>query len=196
MNVLLLFIKNPILGKVKTRLAATVGNDAALDIYTQLLYYTRCLAEQVEAVRFLFYSDFIAQKDDWQTTHFVKKIQSGKHLGERMYNAFDEALEKHDKAVIIGSDCATLSLTIIERAYAALAHYDVVLGPAKDGGYYLLGLKKSNKALFEGIDWSTDQVLKQSIERIETQQLSYFLLPLLSDVDTEEDWLEVKTFFL
>ncbi len=179
------------LGKVKTRLAATVGNDEALSIYQLLLYYTRQLTLQVKAARFLFYSDCIEEKDDWKATHFIKKVQHGNDLGDRMFHAFEEGLMTHDKAVIIGSDCATLSLEIIESAYTALDTHDVVIGPATDGGYYLLGLKKANPMLFETIFWSSDQVLAQTIERIHTQNLSYYLLPMLSDVDTEEDWKAV-----
>ncbi|MEY4902229.1 MAG: hypothetical protein RLZZ292_44 [Bacteroidota bacterium] len=188
---LLIFIKNPILGKVKTRLAATVGNDEALAIYTILLNYTRRLTEQVKAARFLFYSDFVAENDGWATTHFIKKVQHGNDLGDRMFHAFEEGLVTHSKSVIIGSDCATLTLEIIDAAYTNLDQYDVVIGPANDGGYYLLGLKKANRVLFENIIWSSEQVLAQTIERINNQNLSYSLLPMLSDVDTEEDWLAV-----
>ncbi len=186
--VLLIFIKNPIAGKTKTRLAATVGNDEALRIYDLLLQHTRNQAAQLEAKRLLYYSEFIDEEDDWEDTLFDKYVQWGDSLGKRMANAFDDAFSIGEKAIIIGSDCAELSTEILEDALAALDEKDFVVGPAKDGGYYLIGMSKFQPEVFENIEWSTDAVLPSTIERINTLNATYALLPTLSDVDTEADW--------
>ena len=207
-NALIIFIKNPIKGKVKTRIARTVGDDRALAIYLELSKITRenvlLLMEHPEIVGrgvkiYLFYSDFIATDDDWSNTDFDKQVQVGKDLGERMSNAFDFVLKKHKYACIIGSDCPTLSVQIMQHAFAELSTYNYVLGPSTDGGYYLLGIKGNTKDvlkstesfhdLFENMTWSTDQVLPETLKRIEKNHSTVFLLSELTDIDEEEDWL-------
>ncbi len=188
MNALLIFIKNPVKGKVKTRLAQTVGEDQALMIYLELLRHTRDIAQQVDANRLLYYSHFIDQEDEWSKDIFHKVLQQGNDLGAKMGNAFEQALSTHKKAVIIGSDCASLTPEIVNEAFRLLDHYDFVLGPAIDGGYYLLGMKSFYPEVFENIAWSTDEVAAATIDRIDALHKTYSLLPLLSDIDYEEDW--------
>lgn len=188
MNALIIFIKNPEKGKVKTRLAATVGDDQALRIYLELLRHTRHTASQTKASRFLYYSQHINEQDDWPNTGFHKRLQSGENLGRKMANAFREVLQHHSKAVIIGSDCASLNTAIVEEAFQLLDQYDFVMGPAMDGGYYLLGMRQFQAEVFEDIAWSTDQVGSDTLLKIDQLGKSYSLLPLLSDIDYEEDW--------
>ena len=189
MNTLLIFIKNPEKGKVKTRIAQTAGNERALEIYLELLRHTREVALQVNARRILFYSDFIEEEDDWSAQDFQKMVQHGADLGERMSNAFLLGLIGFDdKAIIIGSDCPLLTADIIEMAFAKLNDYPFVIGPATDGGYYLLGMNKHNSKIFKEIEWSTESVFPETIKKIETLEAAYFLLPELPDVDYESDW--------
>ena len=199
-NALIIFIKNPVKGKVKTRIARTVGDDRALAIYLELSKITRENVLLLRGVKiYLFYSDFIATDDDWSNTDFDKQVQVGEDLGERMSNAFDFVLKKHKYACIIGSDCPTLSVQIMQQAFVELSTYDYVLGPSTDGGYYLLGIKSHAKHalksmesfhdLFENMTWSTDQVLSETLERIKKNHLTFFLLSELTDIDEEEDWL-------
>ncbi|MBL7726081.1 MAG: glycosyltransferase, partial [Dinghuibacter sp.] len=122
---LIIFIRNPILGKVKTRLAADTGNEQALDIYRELLRHTRETAAAVQCTRYLFYSDFINENDEWPATLFQKRVQSGNNLGERMYQAFAEVLATHPSAVIIGSDCYALRPEHIATALEQLTNNDV-----------------------------------------------------------------------
>ncbi len=185
---LIIFIKNPRLGKVKTRLAETLGDRRALDIYLELLKYTRDLAMEVEADRLLFYSNTIEEEDIWPKRHFRKLLQKGTDLGARMANAFQSTLTTYRKAIIIGSDCATLTPAIVERGFSALDQYDFVVGPATDGGYYLLGMRTFHPTLFSEMPWSTDTVLSETLKRIRHLPADYFLLPELSDIDYEEDW--------
>ena len=105
-----------------------------------------------------------------------------------MHNAFEHIfLNKYKKVIIIGSDCFDLSSAIIEEAYLLLEDSDIVIGPAKDGGYYLLGMKSPHSCLFKNISWSTSQVLKQTLSICESHHLSYSLLPTLTDIDVEND---------
>lgn len=189
LNTLLIFIKNPELGKVKTRIAQTAGNERALEIYLKLLRHTREVSLQVDARRVLFYSDFIDEGDDWSSQDFQKMVQHGSDLGERMSNAFLLGLiGPDDKAVIIGSDCSLLTADIVETAFAKLNDYPFVIGPATDGGYYLLGMNKHNSGIFKEIEWSTESVFSETIKKIEASDSKYFLLPELPDIDYESDW--------
>lgn len=194
-RLLIIFVKNQVKGKVKTRLAETVGNEQALRIYKKLIDYTGSVADAVNADRQVWYSDFIAKDDVWNESErvYAKKLQEGSGLGERMYYAFNNAFENgYQKVVIIGSDCAELAADLISETYQRLEDNDLVIGPSEDGGYYLLAMNKCYRQLFDGIHWSTPQVLPQTLEIARGLDLSIHLLPELNDVDTEEDWLTVK----
>ena len=189
---LLIFIKNAELGKVKTRLAATLGDAKALDIYKQLLSLTQKNTLLIDCQRIVYYSDFIEQRDIWSAKDYSKAVQLGHDLGERMKNAFANAFKTYEKVVIIGSDCAELTPNILSDAFAKLATHDFVIGPAHDGGYYLLGMNTFQPSVFDNIEWSTDEVLPKTIQNIAALQKSYALLPTLSDLDNENDWNSVK----
>jgi rSAM/selenodomain-associated transferase 1 len=188
MRTLLIFIKNPIPGHTKTRLAATVGDERALRMYGRLLDYTRGVTQEVDARRLLFYSDRITADDDWPQADFEKHVQSGADLGERMENAFAQAFQDSDRVLIIGSDCPGIQPRLLERAFAALDNHDVVLGPAEDGGYYLLGLRRMVPALFRDMAWSISSVAQETRDRVHAAGLSLYELPVLRDVDYLEDW--------
>ncbi|MDZ7877882.1 MAG: TIGR04282 family arsenosugar biosynthesis glycosyltransferase [Saprospiraceae bacterium] len=194
-NALIIFIKNPALGKVKTRLARTVGDEKALDIYLELTDITRQNALQlVDVSCHVFYSDFINLTDEWANTFFTKHVQTGNDLGERMSNAFDSILKIHKNALIIGSDCPTLTTEIMEQALVKLENHDFVVGPSTDGGYYLLGFgqKNLNSFVFENMDWSTDKVLSTTLKRIKQHKKTMYLLPPLTDIDEEKDWADYR----
>ncbi|WP_373548508.1 TIGR04282 family arsenosugar biosynthesis glycosyltransferase [Haliscomenobacter sp.] len=184
----IIFIKNPALGKVKTRLAATIGDEAALAVYHKLSQRAREVALALDVPRHLFYSDFIDGNDDWDNTLFIKKQQAGGDLGERMHLAFVDTLQTSYKAVIIGSDCPLLTPGIVQLALDQLEQHPYVLGPALDGGYYLLGMRKPSPELFENMEWSTEDVAKITLERMAESGASCYLLPVLPDIDVEEDW--------
>lgn len=185
---LIIFIKNPELGKVKTRLATTVGDRKALQLYNLLLEHTRSISSGTPSNRYLFYSRFVNHYDRWNRTQFEKHLQTGPDLGTRMKNAFEQVLLYENRAIIIGSDCASLSTQILDEAFQALQQHDFVLGPALDGGYYLLGMNQFYPTLFDDISWSTHEVTNQTLEKIRQLKKSVHLLPSLSDIDTEEDW--------
>ncbi len=187
-NYLFIFIKNPILGQVKTRLASSIGHEEALRIYKALLFHTMKTSKSVEAHKIVYYSHFLDDNDIFDSSHFEKKIQTGNDLGERMSSAFAHTFTKKEKMLIIGSDCAQITSKIIEDAFEILEKNDVVIGPTFDGGYYLLGMNQYYPQLFENIQWSTSSVFKQTIQHCETLKISYSLLPTLSDIDYIDDW--------
>jgi rSAM/selenodomain-associated transferase 1 len=140
----------------------------------------------------LYYSNFIDAKDNFSENDFTKCLQTGDDLGKRMSNAFAEAFKTHQKVVIIGSDCAELSSEIVSEAFAALETHDFVIGPAEDGGYYLLGMSAFYPEVFDNIEWSTETVLPHTILNINNLGKNIAYVKTLSDLDNEEDWKRVE----
>ncbi|MBV6472793.1 MAG: hypothetical protein JPMHGGIA_01054 [Saprospiraceae bacterium] len=188
---LIVFVRNPVAGKVKTRLAAEVGNEKALAIYLELLAITRNLALEFDGPRYLYYSEALEAGDAWPAEHFNKRVQQGNSLGDRMHSALCEVLACHAAALLIGSDCPALRLSDLSDASASLRDADLVLGPAADGGYYLIGMKRPHACAFEGITWSSPGVLDQTLAVLDDEGLKWSLLRKLRDVDTYSDWLNV-----
>lgn len=187
-DLLLIFIKNPEPGKVKTRLAAAIGNQKAYQIYLKLLRHTLKTSLEVNVDKQVWYSSFIDLNDFIPGQDFTKRLQQGRNLGERMLNAFIKGFDDgYKNIVIIGSDCPDIAPAILEQAFDKLDHHDMVIGPSADGGYYLLGMKEMHGELFSDIDWSTEHVLDQTLERANNLSLSTFRLPELNDIDTIED---------
>ena len=190
---LIIFVRKPELGKVKTRLAATVGDEKALAIYKELLQHTFEITSVTDADKFVFYADEIETGDLWSGPRFFKAVQSNGDLGEKMKNAFRSLFQKgYDKVLIIGSDCFDLSAALIHQAFELLDKDNLVIGPAKDGGYYLLGMKKMVAVIFKNKKWGTSSVYNDTIKDLSKNNLSYAILPLLRDVDTEDDWVASK----
>ena len=185
---LIIFVRKPELGKVKTRLAAAVGDDRALFIYKNLLQHTFLISKATDADKFVFYANEIEQNDIWDAHRFFKEMQSNDDLGGKMKEAFESLFKKeYTMVVIIGSDCFELTTQIIEQAFLSLDNNELVIGPAKDGGYYLLGMKRLHENLFLNKKWSTENVFADTIDMIEQEGLTYKVLPILTDVDEEND---------
>lgn len=195
-HALIIFVRNPELGKVKTRLAGSIGDEKALVIYQKLLQLTHDMAIACDADRFLYYSGNIQSNDIWENRYFFKREQSGPDLGTRMYNAFREVLSRgYKRVLIVGSDCPGLIPAIIQTAFAQLLQTDVVIGPASDGGYYLLGMKELLPLLFEPREWGSSTVLQTTVSHIAELGKSYSLLPVLSDIDQASDLEAYKHLF-
>ena len=185
-NLLIVFTRNPELGKVKTRLAKTVGNAIALKIYTFLLEKTRDIAVQVSADKAVYYSVKVRENDIWDTNNFQKHQQVGEDLGIRMLHAFKNGFKAgYEKVMIIGSDLYDLTAETIENAFIALKDNEVVIGPAEDGGYYLLGMNSLEEKVFKNKNWGTETVRKNTLEELKDKKV--FLLEELNDVDVFED---------
>ena len=192
-SALIIFQKNAVLGKVKTRLSADVGDEVAMEIYQQLVRHTHNICASVPDQKFLFFSDFIPDDISEFGQDYQFEVQSGTDLGSRMENAFQRIFTKgYEKIIVIGTDCGELESSILEEAFELLDTHEVIIGPAKDGGYYLLGMKKLFPDLFEDIPWSTEKVLFLTMEKLEKQKISYELLEILFDVDRIEDWEKLK----
>lgn len=186
---IIIFVRNPELGKVKTRLAKDIGNEQALNVYKELLLYTHDITRGFAGDRFVYYADSVTENDLWENSLYQKKLQEGEELGDRMMLAFFDLFQQgYSKLVIIGSDCPELSASIIEEAFVRLDDADVVIGPSSDGGYYLLGMKTLIPELFKNKQWSTDTVLAGTIENTVTLKKECSFLPELSDIDTAGDF--------
>ncbi len=193
---LIIFVRHPELGKVKTRLAKVIGNEKALIIYKQLLNHTQQITSPLNCRKFVYYADQVIEHDLWSSPGFTKRKQSGNDLGERMGNAFKELFDQgFQKVLIIGSDCYQLQTEILQEAIHFIGIKEVVIGPTFDGGYYLLGTHRFVPELFADKTWSTDQVTKQTLEDAERLNLSHHLLKQLHDVDEAAD-LEINQLFI
>lgn len=185
-NLLLIFTRNPELGKVKKRLAASIGENAALEVYNFLLKKTAQITRDLPVIKRVFYSEYIQKEDFWDEFYFDKKRQTGDELGERMENAFHQGFtDGFEKIVIIGSDLFELEKKDLEMAFLALDTSDFVIGPAQDGGYWLLGMKKLNSAIFRNKTWSSDYVLQDTLENLKNESVT--LLETRNDVDELKD---------
>lgn len=192
-KLLLIFTKNPELGKCKTRLARSIGDVNALKIYQFLLNHTVEITKDLNLNKWVYYSDEIWQNDIWDSKVYTKKLQIGNDLGLRMQQAFQHGFDDgYEKIVIIGSDLYDLEMEDINKAFEALMAHDVVIGPAHDGGYYLLGLKQMNLPLFENKNWGESTVLKETLADLQSESIVF--LDVRNDVDVYEDIRHIDAF--
>lgn len=192
-NLILIFTRNPELGKVKTRLAKTIGDEKALTIYKFLLNHTKEVTQNLPYDKAVYYSVKVRDNDIWNVETYQKFAQHGEDLGIRMENAFQNAFNAgYEKVLIIGSDLYDLEEKHIHQAFEQLNANDVVIGPAEDGGYYLLGMKKLYTAVFQNKAWGTETVRKDTLSDLQND--SVFLLDMLNDVDYFEDIKDQPVF--
>ncbi len=194
---LIVFVRNPVIGQVKTRIAKELGNETALEVYKKLLLHTRSILQPLSIDVFVYYADFINEDDLWNGAPFIKRLQQGAHFGERMKDAFKSIFDKgYDRVVIVGSDCVDLSSELVNETINNLEEINFVIGPSEDGGYYLLGSNLYYPALFDNKQWSTDTVCMDTLRDIEKTDYSVYLLPVLSDVDNAEDCNKYRSLLL
>lgn len=192
-NLLLIFTRNPELGKCKTRLAASVGDETALAIYIFLLEHTVAVTKDLKVSKEVYYSEAIREGDLWDPSIYQKKIQKGPDLGERMANAFKAGFKAgYKKIAIIGSDLYDLSREDLDEAFEMLQTNNFVLGPASDGGYYLLGMTHFIPEIFKNKNWGTSSVLKDTLADLKNKNV--YLLETKNDVDVLEDIADVSAF--
>lgn len=196
-NALIIFVKNPVLGKVKTRLAQTVGDESALVIYQKLLEHTHQITGSLACNKFVFYSDYINENDLWENDSYRKRMQIGHDLGEKMSHAFQSLFDQgFEKIVIIGSDAYDLRTEDIDLAFEELEKHNVVIGPAIDGGYYLLGMGEMIPALFQDKSWSSEVLIQETEEEIKRSFKTYIKLRKISDVDYESDLGDLSQYVI
>ncbi len=192
-NLLIIFTRNPELGKVKTRLAKSIGDQSALDIYKILLNHTLAVTKKINCKKSVWYSEKIRQNDIWDNDLYIKHAQKGNDLGEKMEYAFSSGFANgYEKIVIIGSDLYDLKENHLTEAFEHLDTHNAVIGPAKDGGYYLLGLNTMINAVFSNKNWGNDSVLKDTLYDLKTVKTK--LLEELNDIDYVEDIQSYEIF--
>jgi len=191
---LLVFAREPVLGRVKTRLAAGIGAAGALAVYRELLALTAAAVAQAQVPATVWLAEAPAPPADparprpeWPGLPWRVQPPAGS-LGERMAQAFGAAFGAGaGRVVIIGTDCPGLSADLLHQAFDSLRDHDLVVGPADDGGYYLLGMKQLHPALFADKAWSTATVLPDTLADAARLGLRVAHLPPLSDVDSAQD---------
>jgi len=194
-NLLIIFVKNPVLGQVKSRLAGDLGEKAALEVYQELLAYTHNLTMPLPFDKAVFYSNHIDREDQWESGSFQKHKQVGGDLGVRMQHAFETGFAKGYKSVcLIGSDCHQLSSDILQEAFSGLKRFPLAIGPSLDGGYYLLGLTRMVPRLFKNKSWSTEAVFSETMADVKQLELRHKILPQLRDVDRIEDLITMPSW--
>jgi rSAM/selenodomain-associated transferase 1 len=193
---LIIFQKSFITGKVKTRLAKTLGNEKALAVYKKLveITYDQIPTDLFEVL--IWFTPAIEKLSHPLHENASFYIQKGDDLGTRMVNSFESALRSgFEKVLIIGTDCPFITADIYRKAIEMLDDNDYVIGPANDGGYYLLGAKKSPEKIMRNIEWGTDTVMRTTLQSIEREGRSYSLLEELTDIDNAEDFKEFEAIF-
>jgi rSAM/selenodomain-associated transferase 1 len=187
---LIVFVKAPRGGAVKTRLAKIIGVPAAVAAYHELVETLLNQLEGLGGVDLCFTPDDAAGEiRQWLREGWSSNPQGDGDLGQRLQSAFRHAFHAGAKRVaIIGSDCPAIRAGDIREAWIGLQTHDVVLGPATDGGYWLIGLRQLQPELFRNIPWSTENVFRETILRVQHAGLSIRLLRELADVDTDRDW--------
>jgi len=188
---LIFFARAPLPGKVKTRLTRQIGADAALELYRAMgrEILTRITRPDAwDTLVFFSPREEEPLMKEWLGTEYRYTPQRGVDLGERMHAALKDARALgHPVVVLAGSDIPELTAAVIERAFTALGSADVVLGPAADGGYYLVGMKEPRLEIFRGIEWSEETVFRDTREKIVRAGLSYTSLDILCDIDGIDD---------
>ena len=185
-QLLIIYTKNPIHGKVKTRLAKTIGDKKALEIYQFLLSNIQSEIKELNVDVEVHYTYFIDDEDDWQGDRLEKKMQIEGDLGERMDSTFKHAFANGYQQVIgIGTDIYDLNAGDIQDGFDQLETYDYCLGPANDGGYYLIGMTEYQPKLFQNKSWSTSSVLQETLQDLAGEDVA--LLNEKMDIDTIDD---------
>ena len=191
-DLVIVFVKNIKLGKVKTRLAKTIGNQGAFEVYSELVKVTELATKNISTDKRIYFSDAIIDSK-WQDDS--KAVQVGSNLGERMKNAFKKGFEDgYERVVLIGSDLPDISSKHIESGLEALKEVDAVFGPALDGGYYLIGLSQLKSCVFDNKPWSESHLLHVTLEELTQNNIPYKLLEPLNDIDTFEDLIASKFY--
>lgn len=186
---LIVFTRYPEAGKAKTRLIPALGEQGAADLSRRMTEHAVRMAREVPtSLELRFDGAGVEKMKAWLGNEWSYVSQGNGDLGERMKRAFQETFRQGvNKAVVIGTDCPGLTAKLVQTAFAALDSNDMVLGPAADGGYYLIGLKKNVPELFDGIPWGTENVFLETLARAKEAGCSVAFLETLNDVDRPDD---------
>jgi rSAM/selenodomain-associated transferase 1 len=193
-NLLIVFTKYPIPGKAKTRLIPAIGREKAAELHRLMTERTICTAgllaaREAVSLKIFFEGGNLEAMRAWLGKRDFKRQVSG-DLGKKMLAAFEQGFSgKAQKIVIIGTDCPALTPALLRAAFLNLKTNDLVLGPAEDGGYYLIGLRKRAAFLFQDISWGSKEVFSQTQTKAAEYDLSLATLETLRDIDRPVDLL-------
>ncbi len=189
-NKLIVFAKSPVKGKVKTRLIPELGPGPALEAHIQMVEDTLEMAKGSGLPLTLWLSEPNLLGEQWGDQYSIPiRIQQGGDLGIRMLDAISRTIKnRHDKVVLIGSDCPSLQKEDIIFAFLSLEQNDVTLCPSEDGGYGLIGMKKAHTGIFSNIAWGSPIVMKETLRQINSSGLSVEIGRTIWDVDDYEGW--------
>ena len=198
---LIIFTRYPEPGKTKTRLIPALGEVGAANLHQQMTEYTVSQAQELVkiariSVEVRFTGGNLQKMQHWLGNDLEYQTQEEGDLGVRMERSLNHAFkQKAEQVIIIGTDCPDFSLQILATAFEQLKTFNLVLGPALDGGYYLIGLQQPQPELFKNIHWGTDQVLIETLKIAKSRDLSIYSLPLLADIDRPEDLKTIGLLF-
>jgi rSAM/selenodomain-associated transferase 1 len=195
-NCVLFFVKYPVRGKVKTRLAAELGKEVAVELYKNFVLDTLSTIRQLNIpFRICFHPESARAKvKDWLGEQYTYIAQEGSNLGQRMKNALSQTFEENvTRAILIGSDSPDLPVDLCIQAMQSLESHHAVMGPSSDGGYYLIGFSKAHflPGAFDDILWSTEDVFQQTVDVFEEYSSNVHILPQWFDIDTHDDLREL-----
>lgn len=195
---LLVFAKAPIPGQVKTRLIPAIGKEYSTRLYIELFHHTMDVALRSSVNEIQIWCSPSVNASCFQDYSREEKVslhvQQGNSLGDRMSYALNKGLNNFNACVLVGCDCPDLNSQDIEQAYGMLDSTDVVIGPAQDGGYYLLALAKSSFQIFEDIEWGSSSVLQKTKQNLKRLDWEWQELRMLNDIDTVSDLSELKKY--
>lgn len=192
----LFFVKYPVLGKVKTRLAAELREEVVVELYKDFVLDTLSTIRKLNIpFRICFYPESTSRMvKEWLGEQYTYMTQNGSNLGHRMKNALKQIFkEGFSRAILIGSDLPDLPAVFLSEALHSLETHHVVIGPSTDGGYYLIGFSKADflPVAFDGISWSTENVFQQTIDVLKQHSRNVHILPQWFDVDNPSDLNEL-----
>ncbi|MCP4295684.1 MAG: glycosyltransferase [Proteobacteria bacterium] len=200
-NKLIIFCRYPLPGLAKTRLIPGVGAEKAAQIHKELAEFTLKIVQSFAlkkdiSIEVSFMGDDLKLMKSWLGDHLNYSTQTKEDLGLNMLDAFNRSFEQnYQKVVIIGTDCPEISSSTLEIAFSSLEDHDLVVGPAYDGGYYLIGLSKEIPGLFSNITWGSESVFDETMKHCTKDNIGYHLLEKLHDIDRPEDlpiWNQIK----
>lgn len=185
---LITFARKAEKSQLKKKLVDDIGTEQALVVHHKLQLYTKEITRVLNCEKAVYYADQIDHNDLWDNMIYDKGLQQGDDRGSRMYDAFTRAFaDGKQRVIIIGTDCIDLESHMIKEAFAVLESNDVVLGPARDGGYYLLGMKKFLPTLLTDKNWDSEDLLMDTILDLKQLNAKYYLLKTLNDINSADD---------